>query len=133
MTNKLLVTFGVLLYALAVPLLELNSTHVFNPHWPAHARLHNAWQLVTNSAFGLWALWLTWRQHNVRLPSLMALLITGGFLFAYALQDSYGGSMQHSDGTELTLFGVNVGVLGFGLVVLTSCAVLFRTQKLRQD
>lgn len=125
MTDKLLVTFGVLLYALAVPVLELNNTHVFNPDWPAHARLHNAWQLATNSAFGLWALWLTWRHDNVQVPSLVALLVTGGFFVAHALQDFYGGSMLHSDGSERTLLGLNVGVLGFGMVVLTALAVLY--------
>lgn len=40
---KLLVTIGILFYALAVPLLEINATHVFNPEWVPHARLHEVW------------------------------------------------------------------------------------------
>ena len=40
---------------------DLNSTHVFNPDWPPHARFHNAtgWGTVTGSQ--LLALWLLWR------------------------------------------------------------------------
>ena len=58
--------------------------------------------------------------------SVIALLITGGFLAAYALQGAYGGSMVHPDGTEKTLFGVNVGVIGFGWVFLSSIFTLVR-------
>ena len=40
---------------------DLNSTHVFNPAWPPHARFHSAtgWGTVTGSQ--LLALWLLWR------------------------------------------------------------------------
>jgi hypothetical protein len=34
--------------------------------------------------------------------------------------------MVHPDGTEKTLFGVNVGVIGFGWVFLSSIFTLFR-------
>lgn len=115
MTAKWLVTFGVLLYGAAVPYLELNSTHLLNPEWPAHARLHEAWQLITNSLLGAWALWQVWGRNQTRLPALVGLAIMGGFLVSYVLAPAYGGSMLHSDGTERLILGINVGVLGFGL------------------
>lgn len=105
---------------------ELNDTHLFNPEWVAHARLHEAWQLITNSAIGAYAAWLIWARDDVRLPSLLALMVTGGFMIAYVLQDLYGGSMLHSDGTERTLLGVNIGVIGFGYVILSASACLIR-------
>lgn len=129
MLNRILVTVGVLLYGLGVPLLEINDSHVFNPHWLPHARLHEVWQLMTNSAIGAYALWLVWCRQDVRLPSLLALFVTGGFLAAYALQDRYGGSMLHVDGSEKTVLGINIGVLGFGLVVMLSLVVLWRTRR----
>ena len=43
------------------------------------------------------------------------MLVTGGFLLAYLLQDLYGGSMKYLDGSEKTLGGINIGVLGFGI------------------
>ncbi len=40
---------------------DLNRTHVFNPAWPPHARLHSAagWGAVAGAQ--LLALWLLWR------------------------------------------------------------------------
>jgi hypothetical protein len=114
MIARVLITIGIALYGIAVPILEINDTHVFNPQWPAHARLHEVWQLVTNSAIGLKSLWLVWFRKNVRMPAVLTFVVTAGFFAAYLLRNSYGGSMLHSDGSELTLFGVNTGVLGFG-------------------
>lgn len=127
MLDKLLLTLSIGLYAVVVPYLEINDTHVFNPAWLAHAKLHEVWQLITNSSLGAIALWLTWFAQNGRAQaSLIALLVTGGFLAAFAMQDLYGGSMIHPDGSEKTAFGINVGVLGFGGVFLTSLFTLAR-------
>ena len=120
MPHKLMISVGVLMYAVIVPLLEINATHVFNPQWPEHARLHEVWQLATNSALGVWCLYLAWCRNEPRLPALIALFVTGGFFAAFLLGPSYGGSMLHTDGTERTLLGINVGVIGFGAVVLMS-------------
>ena len=43
------------------------------------------------------------------------MLITDGFLLAYLIQDFYGGSMKYLDGSEKTILGLNIGVVGFGL------------------
>ncbi|MDI9245329.1 hypothetical protein [Marinobacter sp. CHS3-4] len=130
MLDKALITFGIVLYAVVVPYLEINDTHVFNSAWVAHAKLHEVWQLITNSSLGAVALWLTWFTADGRgKASLIALLVTGGFLAAFAMQDLYGGSMVHPDGTEKTAFGINVGVLGFGWVFLSSLFTLARAAK----
>lgn len=112
---KIMITCCIVLYAIGVPVLELNQTHVFNPEWPSHARLHNVWQLVSNSLIGGWALWLLWFRHNITTPAIMSLIVTGGFMGAYLSQNLYGGSMLHSDGTEKAIAGINIGVLGFGV------------------
>ena len=132
MLDKILLTISIALYAIAVPYLEINDTHVFNPDWVAHARLHEVWQLITNSFLGAIALWLTWMSVDGRgKASVIALVVTGGFLAAYALKGLYGGSMVHSDGTEKTVLGINVGVIGFGWVFVSSVFTLVRAG--RQD
>lgn len=40
---------------------DLNSTHVFNPAWPPHARFHSATGWGTVAGSQLLALWLLWR------------------------------------------------------------------------
>lgn len=37
---------------------DWNRTHLFNPAWPPHAKLHDAWTLVLGVALGGTALWL---------------------------------------------------------------------------
>ena len=131
MLDKILLTISIALYSIAVPYLEINDTHVFNRDWVAHARLHEVWQLITNSALGAIALWLTWMSVDGKgKASVIALVVTGGFLAAYALQGLYGGSMVHPDGTEKTVSGINVGVIGFGWVFVSSVFTLVRAGRL---
>lgn len=124
MIPKLLVTIGVLFYALAVPLLEINATHVFNAESVPHARLHGVWQLATNTAFGVFGLWLIWFRRELRLAAVLTFLVTGGFLVAYVTRGAYGGSMVLSDGSEKTLMGINLRVFAFGLAILLSLLAL---------
>lgn len=55
----------------------------------------------------------------------------GGFLLAFFLKDGYGGSMKYVDGSEKTLLGINIGILGFGVafVLLILSHVLTKTKK----
>ncbi len=133
MIFKALLTLGILVYAVLVPVLEISSTHVFNPNWPAHALLHEVWQLITNSMLGLYCLWLIWMKEKVVLPSLIGMLVTGGFLVAYLLKGLYGGSMVHTDGSEISLLGMNAGmnagVMVFGLVFMGYAAALLIAYK----
>lgn len=129
MFSKVSITFGIFLYAIVVPILEINATHVFNPDWTPHVRIHEVWQLITNSSLGMLCLWLTWQRGQTLLSALISLIVTGSFLIAFALQDTYGGSMKYLDGSEKTLFGLNIGVVGFGLVVLLLCIVMIISVK----
>ncbi|WP_232884718.1 MULTISPECIES: hypothetical protein [Pseudomonas] len=122
---KLLVTVGIVFYAVVVPILEINDTHVFNQAWAPHARLHETWQLFTNTALGAFSVWLVWGRNDLRLASLLTLFVTGGFLLAYWLRDGYGGSMVLSDGSEKMIMGVNLGLLAYTLaIVLAGIAVV---------
>ncbi len=117
MTSRLLVTFGALIWGVGVPILEVNDTHVFNEDWTPHSRIHQVWQLLTNTGFASLVLWLVWAKEEVILPAIMGLIVTGGFLLAFIIRGTYGGSMKYLDGTEKTVLGMNIGVLGFGLVI----------------
>jgi hypothetical protein len=126
---RIALSVGALIYGVVVPILELNRTHVWDPLWPAHARLHEVWQLVTNTAFAAVSLGWIWAQRRVRMPILVAALITGGFLVAYVLRDAYGGSMVLSNGTEKRLAGLNLGALGFSLVNVLSALAWFSARR----
>lgn len=116
--KKSIITFSIALYAFAVPFLEINDTHVFNPDWTPHAKIHEVWQLITNSTIGIFCLWLVWVKNELKTSILLSMLVTGGFLLAYSLQNLYGGSMKYLDGSEKTVLGINIGVVGFGLAFI---------------
>lgn len=118
MIAKLMVTVGIVFYAVVVPILEINDTHVFNQAWEPHARLHETWQLFINTAIGAYSVWLVWGRDNLRLASLLTLFVTGGFLMAYWLRDGYGGSMVLTDGSEKMILGVNLGLFAYALAIL---------------
>ena len=55
---------------------------------------------------------------------VLKVLITLGILV-------YGGSMVHPDGSEITLMGLNAGVIVFALVfILLACAALTAYKKI---
>ena len=118
MIKKIAITFSVILYAVLVPILDISDTHVWNPDWTPHARIHEVWQLITNSSIGVVCLWLVWYKKEVRLSTLLSLIVMGGFLLAFFLKDGYGGSMKYLDGSEKTVIGINIGILGFGIAFL---------------
>jgi len=100
-----------IVFGLLIPILEVNQTHLFNSEWPSHARLHEAWQLITNAALSALALYLVWTSKAPTIAIVLSLIIGLSFLTAFALGGSYGGSMLHTDGTQWAVGGINVAVL----------------------
>lgn len=127
-TKKVTISLVILLYSVAVPFLEINDTHVFNPDWTPHAKIHEVWQLITNSSIGILCLWLVWVKNELKISILLSMLVTGGFLMAYFLQSLYGGSMKYLDGTEKTILGINIGVLGFGISFMLLILIFYRLE-----
>ena len=131
MIKKIAITFSVVLYAIVVPILDISDTHVWNPDWTPHARIHEVWQLITNSSMGAVCLWLVWYKKEFLLSTLLSLIVMGGFLLAFFLKDGYGGSMKYLDGSEKTIIGINIGILGFGIafLFLILSHILTKTEK----
>lgn len=127
----IVVTLSALVSGIIIPILEINETHLFNSDWPSHARLHEAWQLMTNSALSALAVFLIWSGRAPRLAIILSLVISAPFLLAFAAASTYGGSMLHSDGTQLAVWGINLGVLVALIMssLLVLSLVFFRPQK----
>lgn len=112
--NRLTITSVALnaaVFALLIPILEVNSSHLTNPLWPSHAKLHEAWQLLTNASIAILALRLAFSDKSGWISIALCLITQVSFLVAWATSSSYGGSMLHSDGTQMAIAGVNVAVL----------------------
>lgn len=111
MLPRILLTLSVSVLGLLVPYLEYSPTHIFNPDWPGHAKLHDVWQLMTNSAFAAAAVYLAWTRTDLRTGARLGLVAPVAFLVSYFTMDLYGGSMVNSDGTELRFGSVNASLV----------------------
>ena len=117
MIARILITLGVIIFSVVIPVLEINSSHVFNADWPAHARFHEVWQLTTNCGVGLFCLWLVWLKNKVQLASVLVSLVMGGVLVAYVTRNFYGGSVL-SGNISKTVLGMEVAVFAAGIAVI---------------
>ena len=127
MISRILITFCVVIFAVVIPILEVNASHVFNSSWPAHARYHEVWQLITNCGIGLLCLWLIWLSNKVQLASVLVVLVMGGVLVAHTIQGLYSGSILSGNtsttilGLELAAFAASVAVaIAIGAAILES-------------
>ena len=130
--QSLCLSLGVLAFGLGVPILEINDSHVFNSDWTPHALIHEVWQLITNSTLALLCLWLVWIRRETQAAAVLGMIVTGSFLIAFSLQDLYGGSMKYLDGSEKTVLGINVGIVGFGVAFIVFMVCLL-SDFLRND
>lgn len=68
--GKLLVSTAAVFPAVGAVVADWNTTHVFNPRWPPHAKFHNAQTLaaaVELASLSLWQLWGPGREDRARL------------------------------------------------------------------
>lgn len=132
--TRTIVILNALLFIIVVPYLEISATHIFNNEWPSHARLHNVWQLFTNGALSIGAIILVCRNKLSILPQLLSLAVSGSFILAYILSGYYGGSMQHTDGSELLMAGINpAAVLLMILSGLLIIDIFLTLKKMKQS
>lgn len=112
-----------LVFIVLVPVLEINDSHLVNPDWPPHARLHEAWQLLTNAALGAAAAWLAWVRRE-RLGAGLALFVVGPVLMAYALRSLYGGSMNRQGGEDAVFTAAGAPVIVMLVIAVGLLAVI---------
>lgn len=112
---------------------DFNATHLFNPDWPPHARLHMMTVFTSAVAIALYGLFATWgptlsRLQSLRQSTLLGLLYVFGLCVAATSIPLYGGSM-YSDDVEpraATLADENYIVfISITIVFAVAAAILF--------
>lgn len=99
---------------------DYGPSHVFNPDWVGHARLHLVWLLGFMFLSGLANLWLIWmrRPFDVRdlwLSVLWQSCNLGGFWVSCVLAGAYGGVITLPD-THVHIFGWDENVFVFTIL-----------------
>jgi Ca2+/Na+ antiporter len=75
-TGKVLLSVIALFTIVAPILADWNATHIYNPSWPPHAKLHNAQTMAMAVLLGAAALYFLWRARPFKTDPLVATLFT---------------------------------------------------------
>ena len=61
------------LFTIVAPYMaDWNSTHIYNPLWPPHAKFHNAQTMAMAALLGIAALFFTWRRREADTSAVIA-------------------------------------------------------------
>ena len=77
--GKLLITLVALWSAGGSYIFDWNHTHIYNPHWPPHAKFHNAQTMLLGTAIGVLALGVLWAQTAAGLDRLRLAVVLASF------------------------------------------------------
>lgn len=114
---------------------DTNWTHLLNPAWPGHARIHLVWFLALIFLSGLANLYLVWLRRPDDLRNLWLSVYWQGanlasFWIACLLSPLYGGQITLPD-THMLILGIDENVVVFtllSLVLAVAVASLRRVQ-----
>lgn len=131
---RVLLTIPAVFLAVAPPLVDLSETHVLNPLWTGHARLHTVWLLSTNSLVALLAIGVLWweRRSPPRASVLLGAGLVGaillGFFIAAAAHTAYGGTLSDPNGVSFAAgpIDANLAVFSVHLCLVLAAVVLAR-------
>ena len=113
-------------------LVDVNTSHLLNPDWDSHARVHEAWRLSTNFLVFSLGIFLLWSKNKEILAGLVSLCIHLGFVIAAILMPLYGGEPVGEGIPEPEILMVPFNVFFFGsmfLLQVTVILVLFKKKK----
>ena len=102
---------------------DFNDTHLFNPGWMPHARLHMMHVFTTSTALAFFGLYLCWgpasaRIERLKLSALLGMLYAFAFIVSALTMPLYGGSMHASDSAPRAV------QLGDGNFIVFICVAL---------
>lgn len=90
---------------------DFNATHATNPSWPPHARFHVVWQVLSNSAFSVVALYLLWTPSldyhtHIVLAAIVNFIWGATFYVTLASMKLFGGALADVNGIKPFLFNI---------------------------
>ena len=111
-------------------LVDVSTSHLLNPDWDSHARVHEAWRLSTNFLVFCVGFYLLWKKNSETLAGVLSLCIHFGFVIVALLMPLYGGEPVGEGITEPEVLKVPLNVLFFGLMFfIQSTVIVFLLKK----
>jgi hypothetical protein len=118
MIPKILTSVCLILTGIGPLLLDIGDTHLFNPSWDEHSRVHEVWRLATNFMVASLGLYLVWSKHMLSIASLLSLCMILGFMVSVITMPLYNGLAVGMGIDELDPFGIPLNIFSFIVVLL---------------
>ena len=115
---RLLTSLCLILAGIGPLLLDIGDTHLFNPDWDEHSRVHEVWRLATNFMIAFLGLYLIWKKNMHAIASLLSLCMILGFMFSIITMPLYNGLAVGIGIDELDPFGIPLNIFSFIVVFL---------------
>ena len=126
---KLLTSLCLILAGIGPLLLDIGDTHLFNPDWDEHSRVHEVWRLATNFIIALLGLYLIWKNNMLFLASLLSLCMILGFMISIITMPFYKGLAVGNGIDELSPFGIPLNIFSFIVVLVVQTISLLLAYK----
>ena len=104
--------------------IDVGITHLQNPDWDAHARVHEVWRLSTNTFIAFLGLYLIWIMQKELLAAILSLCLLLGFWVSVLLMPFYDGLAIGQGVNELEPFGIPLNIISFAVVSIIQIAGL---------
>jgi hypothetical protein len=118
MIPKILTSVCLILAGIGPLLLDIGDTHLFNPNWDEHSRVHEVWRLATNFMVASLGLYLIWSKHMLSIASLLSLCMILGFMISVITMPLYNGLAVGIGIDELDPFGIPLNIFSFIVVLI---------------
>ncbi|MDC3368326.1 hypothetical protein OAW25_00535 [Gammaproteobacteria bacterium] len=126
---KLLTSLCLILAGMGPLLLDIGDTHLFNPNWDEHSRVHEVWRLATNLMIAFLGLYLIWKKNMHSIASLLSLCMILGFMISVITMPFYNGLAVGIGIDELRPFNIPLNILSFIIVLVVQTISLLLAYK----
>ena len=126
---KLLTSLCLILAGMGPLLLDIGDTHLFNPNWDEHSRVHEVWRLATNFMIAFLGLYLIWKKNMHSIALLLSLCMILGFMISVITMPFYNGLAVGIGIDELRPFNIPLNILSFIVVLVVQTISLLLAYK----
>jgi hypothetical protein len=129
MIAKILTSLCLILAGMGPLLLDIGDTHLFNPNWDEHSRVHEVWRLATNCMIAFLGLYLIWKKNMHSIALLLSLCMILGFIISVITMPFYNGLAVGVGIDELKPFGIPLNIFAFIVVLAVQIIAILLAYK----
>jgi len=129
MIAKVLTSLCLILAGMGPLLLDIGDTHLFNPNWDEHSKVHEVWRLATNTMIAFLGLYLIWKKNMLSIASLLSLCMILGFMISIITMPFYNGLAVGVGFDGLKPFGIPLNIFAFIVVLAVQIIAILLAYK----